>query len=154
MALIGPGILCVFGLAFLWAGIIEKKRHYLLLLAAAPMLFALGVIVQVFAWPAGVGPSALLSGLFYTLAVLLAAEAIVRRSGKRFGLPLDLAFLAAIMGGLWYFLYVSPNLLVRVYIQNFGYGLIFLVAALYLKDLMRGRCIDRVLYFGPFNVSI
>jgi diguanylate cyclase (GGDEF)-like protein len=147
MALIGPGILCVFGLAFLWAWIIEKKRHYLLLLAAAPMLFALGVIVQAFSWPAGVGPNALLSGLFYTTAVLLTAEGIVRRSGKRFGLALDLAFLAAIMGGLWYFLYVSPNLLVRVYIQNFGYGLILLVAALYLKDLMRGRRVDRVLFW-------
>lgn len=147
MALIGPGILFVFGLAFLWAWIIEKKRHYLLLLAGAPILFGLGVIAQIFSWPAGVGPNALVSGLFYTLAVLLAAEAIVRRSGKRFGLPLDLLFLAAVMGGLWYFAYIAPNLLVRVYIQNFGYGLIFLVAALYLTQLMRGRRVDRVLFW-------
>ncbi len=134
MALIGPGILFVFGLAFLWAWIIEKKRHYLLLLASAPILFGLGVIVQVFALPAESRAERFaVRPLFYTLAVLLAAEAIVRRSGKRFGLPLDLTFLAAIMGGLWYFVYIAPNLLVRVYIQNFGYGLIFLVAALYLK---------------------
>ncbi|ARQ01372.1 GGDEF domain-containing protein [Pseudorhodoplanes sinuspersici] len=154
MALIGPGILSVFGLAFLWAWIIEKKRHYLLLLAAAPVLFALGVIVQVFSWPPGVGPNALLSGLFYTLAVLLTAEAIVRRSGKRFGLPLDLVFLTAIMGGLWYFAYIAPNVLVRVYIQNFGYGLIFLVAALFLTHLMRGRRVDRVLFWVLLAFSV
>ena len=154
MALIGPGVLSIFGLAFLWAWIIEKKRHYLLLLAAAPILFALGVLVQVFSWPAGVGPNALLSGLFYTLAVLLAAEAIVRRSGKQFGLPLELAFLAAIMGGLWYFVYIAPNLLVRVYIQNFGYGLIFLIAALRLTHLMRSRPVDRVLFWVLLAFSV
>ena len=154
MALIGPGILCVFGLAFLWAWLIEKKRHYLLLLAVAPILFALGVLVQVFSWPGGVGPNALLSGLFYTLAVLLAAEAIVSRSGQRFGRPLALTFLAAIMGALWYFTYIVPSLLVRVYVQNFGYGLIFLIAALHLTHLMRGRRIDRVLFWVLLAFSV
>ncbi len=147
MALIGPGILCVFGLAFLWVWVIEKKRHYLLLLAAAPPLFALGVVIHAFFWPNNAGQNALLVGLLYTLAVLLAAEAIVRRSGKRLGLALDGAILAAIMGAMWYFAYVSPNLLMRIYIQNFGYGLVFLLAAFHLTPLMRGKRIDRILFW-------
>lgn len=147
MALIGPGVLCVFGLAFLWAWTIERKRHYLLLLTAAPCLFALGVMIQVFHWPADTAPNALLSALFYTSAVLLTAEAILRRSGKRFGLRADAAMLIAVMGGLWYFASVAPNTLVRVYIQNFGYGVILLLAALRLVHLRRGAWIDRALFW-------
>lgn len=147
MALIGPGILCVFGLSFLWAWAIEKKRHYLLALAAAPGLFALGVLTQVFHWPSQVAPNALVSGSFYTTAVLLAAEGILRRSGQRFGLVLDLAILTAIMGGLWYFAYVTPSVLTRVYVQNFGYGFILLASALHLTRLINGRPIDRILFW-------
>jgi diguanylate cyclase (GGDEF)-like protein len=62
--------------------------------------------------------------------------------------------LAAIMGGLWYFVYIAPNVLVRVYIQNFGYGLIFLVAALRLTHLMRGRPVDRVLFWVLLAFSV
>lgn len=154
MALIGPGILCVFGLCFLWAWVIEKKRHYLLLLAGAPCLFALGVISQVFGWPPGTGPNAVFSSLLYTSAVLLAAEGILRRSGQRLGLLLDLAILAAITGGLWYFAFVAPNLLARVYLQNFGYGIILLIAALHLTSLMNRRLIDRILFWTLFVFAL
>lgn len=154
MALIGPGILCVFGLCFLWAWVIEKKRHYLLLLAAAPCLFALGVLSQVFGWPKQTGPNAVFSSLLYTTAVLLAAEGILRRSGQRLGFVLDLAILAAITGGLWYFAFVTPNLLARVYLQNFGYGIILLIAALYLTPLMEGRLIDRILFWTLFVFAL
>jgi diguanylate cyclase (GGDEF)-like protein len=154
MALIGPGVLCVFGLAFLWAWAIERKRHYLLLLAAAPCLFALGVMIQVFGWPANTAPNALLSAFFYTSAVLLTAEAILRRSGKRFGLRADAAMLIAVLGGLWYFASVAPNTLVRVYIQNFGYGVILLLAALRLAHLRRGAWGDRALFWMLFAFAL
>jgi diguanylate cyclase (GGDEF)-like protein len=147
MALIGPGVLCVFGFAFLWAWSIEKTRRYLLLLAGAPGLFALGVATQVFHWPPDINGNALLSGFLYTSAVLVAAEGILRRSGKRFGLAIDLLVLALLMGALCYFAYVNPNTLVRVYIQNFGYGLIFLVSALRLLPFVRGKPADRVLFW-------
>jgi len=147
MTLIGPGVLCVFGLAFLWAWAIERKRHYLLLLAVAPLLFAAGVMMQVFKWPAGLVSNALASALFYTSAVLLLCEGVLRRSGKRFGTVVALAMLEAIMAGLWFFATLVPSTLVRVYIQNFGYGAILLVAALKLVSLKRGKWVDRVLFW-------
>lgn len=150
LALIGPGILCVFSLAFLWAWVIDRRRDYLVLLAAAPVLFAIGVLVQVFLRPEQVPANAMLSGVFYTLAVQVAAEAVLRRSAKRLGWAWHLCAFAAVMGGLWYFAYVAPNLLVRVYLQNFGYGLILLVASLHLTHLMRGRSVDRVLFWVLF----
>ena len=150
MALIGPAVLCVFSLAFLWAWVIERRRHYLLLLAAAPALFAIAVAIQVFFWPPYVPANALLSGLFYTLAVQIAAEGVLRRSGKRLGRAWHLCAFAAVMGGLWFYSYVTPNLLIRVYLQNFGYGLVLLVASLQLAPLMRGRPVDRVLFWVLF----
>lgn len=150
MALIGPAVLCVFSLAFLWAWVIERRRHYLLLLAAAPALFAIAVTIQVFFWPPSVPANAVLSGVFYTLAVQIAAEGVLRRSGKRLGRAWHLCAFAAVMGGLWYFAYLVPNLLARVYLQNFGYGFVLLVSSLQLTPLMRGRPVDRVLFWVLF----
>ncbi|MGW9332424.1 diguanylate cyclase domain-containing protein [Bosea sp. NPDC055594] len=154
MALIGPAVLCIFGLAFLWAWMIERRRDYLLLLAAAPALFAIAVAVQVFFWPASVPANALLSGLFYAVAVQIAAEAVLRRSGKRLGRGWHACAFIAVMGGLWYFAYVAPNLLARVYLQNFGYGLVLLVASLHITPLMRGRPVDRVLFWVLFAFAL
>lgn len=154
MALIGPAVLCVFSLAFLWAWVIERRRDYLLLLAAAPALFAVAVAIQVSFWPPSVPANALLSGLFYTAAVQIAAEGVLRRSGKRLGRGWHIGAFAAVMGGLWWFAYVTPNLLARVYLQNFGYGLVLLVASLHLTHLMRGRPVDRVLFWVLFAFGL
>jgi hypothetical protein len=150
MALIGPAVLCVFSLAFLWAWVIERRRDYLLLLAATPALFAIAVMVQVFFWPPSVAANAMMSALFYTLAVQVAAEGVLRRSGRRLGRASHFCAFAAVMGGLWYFAYVTPNLLVRIYLQNFGYGILLLLVSLRLAPLMRGRPVDRVLFWVLF----
>jgi diguanylate cyclase (GGDEF)-like protein len=147
LLLIGPGTLAVFGLGFLWAWLIERRRHYLLLLAGACILFALGALTQIFHLPRDPGINAIISNVLYTCAVLMAAEGLLRRSDKRFGLMLDLALLAGFSVLIWYFFYVDRNLLARIYIQNFGFGLILLVAAVRLTKLARGRAIDRALFW-------
>lgn len=147
MPLIGPGVLCVFGLAFLWAWAIERDRHYLLLLAAAPFLFAVGVLMQAFYWPSGKVANALTSAFFYTTAVLLLCDGVLRRSGKRLRAIVALAILGAFMGGLWFFATVVPSTLIRVYIQNFGYGTILLVTALKLVSLRRSKWVDQVVFW-------
>ncbi|MET0314266.1 MAG: GGDEF domain-containing protein, partial [Hansschlegelia sp.] len=57
------------------------------------------------------------------------------------------AILAGFMALLWWFFYVDRNLLARVYVQNFGYGLLLLTAAMRLTSLMRGRYVDRALFW-------
>lgn len=145
LSLIGPGILSVFGVTFVWAWAIERRRHYLLLIAGACFLFALGAACQIFYWPPDTGLNAMVSGALF--AVLAAVEGILRRSGQRFGLTLDITLFLIVTGLLWYFFYVERNLLARVYIQNFGYGLILLAAALRLIPLARGRRVDRALFW-------
>lgn len=51
MALIGPSILAVFAIVFVCAWLIEKTRHYLLLLALAGLLFGLAAVSQILAMP-------------------------------------------------------------------------------------------------------
>src|SRR3546814_3736066 len=84
-----PGILSVFGVAFVCAWFIDKKRDYLLLLAGGCGLFACGAMSQIFGLPPGQGPNAVVSGALYTAAVLAVAEGVLLRSHQRLGWRLD-----------------------------------------------------------------
>lgn len=147
LSLIGPAIMLVFALAFAAAWAIDRKRVYLLLLAGTCLLFTLGSLSQVLYWPRGTGSNAMVSGALYTGAVLLAAQGILLRSGRAFPWMLYPAVLAGFMILLAYFFYIDRNLLARVYIQNFGYGLVLLAAALRLKTVLRARHVDRILFW-------
>ncbi|MCC2608852.1 GGDEF domain-containing protein [Neorhizobium petrolearium] len=152
--LIWPGIFVLFGLMFLWAWALERRRPYLLLLALGCTVFASAAASQILGWPSGTGPNAIFSGFLYTVAVLATAEGMLLRSGKRLGLRLDGAILCAVTGLLWYFCYVAPNLLARIYVQNFGYGAILLMAALRLRSLRHERLVDRLLFWTLFGFSV
>lgn len=147
LQLVPTGILLIFGISFVGAWLMERKRSYLLLLAGACALFALGATSQTFGWPPGTGPNAVVSGALYTAAVVAAAEGLLRRSHKRFGLDVDVAIVAGFTVLLAYYFYVERSLIARVYIQSFGYGLILLVTALRLSSLARGRIVDKVLFW-------
>lgn len=147
LSLIGPGVLNVFAFSFVAAWLYDRSRKYLLLLAIACGLFALGAISQILHWPPGVGPNAMVSGGFYTLAVLAAAEGVLLRSRRCLGPIADFAIFATISGLLWYFFYVDRNLVARIYVQNFGYGLVLVIAAIRLSRLRKGRLVDRILFW-------
>lgn len=147
LSLISPGILLVFGIAFVCAWFIERRHSYLLFLAGACVLFASGAMSQILGWPSDAGLSAMVSGILYTSAVLVAAEGILRRSGRGLGLGMNTALLVGFALLLAYFFYIDRNLLARVYVQNFGYGVILSIAALRLSALARGRYVDKVLFW-------
>ncbi|NSZ87618.1 GGDEF domain-containing protein (plasmid) [Agrobacterium tumefaciens] len=154
LQLVIPGILSIFGVSFVCTWLIDRKRHYLLVLACACVFFALGAASQIFGWPSGVGPNAVVSGAIYTAAVVTAAEGLLLRSGKMFGPCADVMIVCAFTALLAYFFYIDRNLLARVYIQNFGYGFVLLVTALRLSALARGRLVDRVLFWILLVFSI
>ena len=147
LSLIGPGIMLVFGLAFAGAWSIDRRRPYLVLMALTCLLFFLGAVCQVLYWPSDTGLNAMLSGALYTAAVLLAAQAILLRSGRAFPWFLYPIILAGFLVLIGYFFYVDRNLLARVYVQNFGYGLVLLGAALRLRTVSRTRPVDRILFW-------
>ncbi|HEY4548496.1 MAG TPA: GGDEF domain-containing protein [Pedomonas sp.] len=147
VALVAPGVLAVFGLAFLWAWSIERKRNYLRLLAGACFCFGIGAVSQAMMLPRDIGHNALFSGAFHTLAVLLVSEGVLRRSGRKLGLAVDIAVFLAVIALLWWFFYVSRSVVVRVYVQNFSYGAVLLATAIMLRPLAKGRYVDRALFW-------
>ena len=147
LSLIGPGTLAVFGMGFLWAWWIERERHYLLLLSSACLLFVMGALSQILHHPVDAGLNAVLSNFFYVAAVLAAAQGVLMRSGKRIGLVEMLLLLGVSNALIWYFFYVDRSIVARIYVQNFGFGLIFLLAAVRLAKLANGRAVDRVLFW-------
>ena len=148
VTLSAPAMLALLGLAFVWAWTIDRKRHYLLLLTGACLSYALGAATQILWIPPDSGHNAMVSSVFYTTGVLLFCEGVLRRSHHRLGIIFDVAAFAIVMELLWFFFYVAPSTLARVYIQNFGYGLILLVTAIRLAPLSRGRNVDRALFWG------
>lgn len=145
--LIGPTIMLVFAIGFIWVWCVDRRHLHSAILAVACALFGLALLSQVLQWPAGIGPNALFSGFLYTLAVVLASVGILRRAGKRLGFAFGVLLIAAIMISLWYFAYVRPNLLARIYVQNFGYGAILLLVALRILPSRNTGRADHVLFW-------
>lgn len=153
-ALIRPGIFLLFGLVFLWAWSIERKRSWIPYIAIACLALAAAWTAHLLAWPGGIAQNAVFSGFLYTLAVVAACEGLLLRAGKRFGLPFDCAILVSVTGLLWVFTYPVPSLWARVYIQNFGYGAMLLFTSGRLAELRCGRVADRLLFWVMLGFSV
>lgn len=147
LVLIGPAILLVFAASFVAIWIRDRRLHYLLFFSAACLFFCLGTLSQILGVPSGDGPNAVVSSFLYTLSVALLNDGLLRRSGQRLSPGGYLAILVLICGGIAYFFYVDRQLLVRIYILNFGYGLICLVTAWRLRALRSGMFAEKVLFW-------
>lgn len=145
--LIGPGTISVFGIGFVGAWLIDRRHSYLLALAASCVLFAAGMVVQIFHLPPDFASNALLSNLFYTLAVLAVSEGLLRRSGGKVAPWVALGIVGLTTALIAYFCYVDRQVVARIYIQNFGFGTILVLTAIQLWPLARGRLIDKILFW-------
>ncbi|EKF20429.1 GGDEF domain-containing protein [Nitratireductor pacificus] len=145
--LIGPATMVVFAAGFVWVWLMERRTRYALLLAFACLFFAGALALQIMSWPADVALNAIVTGVLYTASVLLVCEGILRRSGMKLGAPACIATFAAMTALLWYFSAISPNLLARIYLQNFGYGAILLLTAIRLAPGPRRHQVDQVLFW-------
>ncbi|APF39501.1 GGDEF domain-containing protein (plasmid) [Chelatococcus daeguensis] len=145
--LVGPTILLVFAASFVLAWTFDRRRRHLLVFGASCLLFCLGTLSQILQIPPGAGPNAVVSAFIYTASVLAFTEGLLARTGKRTSLAEKAAITLLIVGGIAYFYYVDRDLLVRIYILNFGYGLICLATAWRLRDMRKGRLTERVLFW-------
>ena len=140
-----PGVIAVLGFAQLLLWSLDRRRSYVLLLVPGCLLTALGLVVQETQVPDGTTVNALTAGVLQTVGVLSLAEGIMRRSGQGLGLRRHAAILVAVMTGLWLFSVPLPALVVRIYVQNLGYGAVFAVTALRLGRHGSMRPVDRLL---------
>lgn len=93
------------------------------------------------------GLNVIITGLLYIASVLLLVEGILRRSRMRLGYLVHTVIVTTIVGALWYFYYISDQLLIRIYVLNFGSGIALLCAIPKLTVLRRGQHIDRLLFW-------
>jgi diguanylate cyclase (GGDEF)-like protein len=147
LVLIGPTILFVFTLSFLLVWWRERKQQYLLFFAISCFLFCLATSSQLFAVPPGHGPNAIVSAFLYTSSVLVLSDGLLRRSKKQLPLLGYFAGLMSVVFAIAYFYYIDRQLLVRIYILNFGLGLILIGTAWKLAHLRSGRASERFLFW-------
>lgn len=98
-------------------------------------------------FPPDGGINALFSAFLYTLSVLLVCDGMLQRSAKRMPLFAYLIIITTILGGIAYYYYFDRNLTIRVYILNYGFGLIFLYTLLNLVSLRRGIFTEKLLFW-------
>ncbi|WP_027799860.1 GGDEF domain-containing protein [Paraburkholderia dilworthii] len=145
--LIIPAITLVFSLSFACAWAYDKRLRYLLSLAASFGAFAIGSAVQIAHLPDEWRLNALISAAFYVASTQLLAEGILRRAALHFRLTTHALIFTLVMGGMYYFSYVAPNLLVRIYILNLSAGLLMLFCAAQFRKRCNGRTINRILFW-------
>ncbi|MEP9366227.1 GGDEF domain-containing protein [Xanthobacter sp. VNH20] len=147
LALIGPAILALFSFCFLGLWAFGGTRNYILLFSAACFIYSLAAILQITYWPADVAQNTILSALLYTTSVILIGNGVLQRADQRLSTLAMILIFCAIMIPTWYFLFIEPSLIARIYIINFGCGFVFLYICMRLVNWTSGRFIDRFLYW-------
>ena len=89
----------------------------------------------------------MVSALIYTFGIFCLVEGVMARYGKAGAAPVLVVVSVLILGLLSYFMFVERNLVARIYVQNFGYGLMFLFAAVQIFAASRRRTVDRILFW-------
>lgn len=148
LSFVGPGILSVFAFGFILVWYFDRKRAYVWLFSLALVLYALGAASQIFGVPADAGLNAVLSAGLYAGGAVALIEGLHRRSGRSLGAARAFALVALVVVPIAYFYYGERNLLLRVYVLNFGLGAILLYGILNLRELARGRIIDRLAFWA------
>ena len=148
LSLLNPVIASVFAAIFLALWLHQRARRYILAIFAAALLYVAGCVVQLFKLPADVGYNAALSAFLYSASIVLLFSGIFRRKNIRNGYLLIIGIVISIIGAIVYFYYVVNSLYLRVYILNFGFGILFLVAAYRLWCAGVARTSDRILFWA------
>ncbi|WP_158213297.1 GGDEF domain-containing protein [Pigmentiphaga sp. NML080357] len=142
-----PSIAALFALSFLVLSRQSDSARYLKVLAASFLLFAAASLVQILGIPQDAGWNAVISAGLYAGCVILLGDGVLGRSGLGLGLAVKIIAFVSIVGGICYFYYGSNDIIARVYVLNFGCAAVLLIAAARLTRLLRGRPMERVLFW-------
>ena len=141
----GPAFALIVATTFFGAWLSQRQRGYVLLFAIAFLSFALASLSQMLRIPYDYGSNAMVSAILFTFSVLCLVEGIMLRRGAM-GVDAVLVGLAgAIIVLMYYYYYFDRNLVMRIYIQNFGYGLMVIFASIKLARLSNPKIIDRII---------
>lgn len=132
----------------------QRKERYLLHIIAAFLLYAVGLLMQILKVPADYGLNALVTAFVYLSAMVFLCQGVLFRHARKMPYVAQFILISFVMIGLYYFYYVDKNILARIYLLNFGCGLIILMVMPALKYLKESKLIDRILYWTFFIFSL
>ena len=125
-----------------------RSVSYLGLLALGYGVFGVAIAAQYLTTPP------LVAAALYASGAMLVSYGILFRSGFVSPPPLLVLFGVAIPIGVAIFSYLEDNVLMRVYVVNFGLGAIFLYPAWRLRRMARGTEADRLLFWVLLIVGL
>lgn len=143
----GPAVSIIVSIVFLLAWLQQRERRYVLFFAVSFFSYALAALSQMLRIPYDVGQNTMVSAIIYTFSILSFVEGILARFGKGGAGPALFVLSAAILALIYYYFYFDRNLVARIYIQNFGYGLMFLVAAAQIGVVRSRPFVDQLVFW-------
>ncbi len=126
MKFVLPAVLLLFAFAFFSAWLSDRGRQFLVSCGACFLLIGLAMLVQLGDFPSDDNLNTVLSAAFYVGGTLVGGYGILQRSGLRLTSAFYILSFALIVGGVWYYCYIEPNLLSRVYVLNLGMATLIL----------------------------
>lgn len=143
----------VFGLGFFSVWCWWKRLRYVLYLAVSFTLFGVGTIGQTMGVPHDMAWNFALSATVYTAAVIALLDACQMRVGLKPRYVARLSMAGLVLAGVGYFCFVHPDLKARLYVMNFGLGILTLVDASYLGRAVKNT-MDRVVFWAMMALGI
>ncbi len=144
----GPAVAIIVAAAFLVAWLYQRQYRYALCFAVGFFAYAVAALMQILGVPNKVGLNAVLTAPLYTACIFLLSKGALLHAGLKGGDGIYYIISAVIVFLVWYFFYIEQNLIVRIYVQNLGGGLMILIAAGRLGARHSRRVIDRVLFWA------
>lgn len=113
------------------------------------------MLVQLGDFPSDDNLNTVLSAAFYVGGTLVGGYGILQRSGLRLTSAFYILSFALIVGGVWYYCYIEPDLLSRVYVLNLGMAtLILSFSHGKARRLFKGPLVDKLLLVMPVLVAL
>lgn len=143
----GPTAAVIISAAFLAVWMSERSRRYILFFSVAFFAFSLASLSQLLAVPPGVARNAVTSATLYAFCLLFLIEGVAARLNKHRADYALYAIAAGIIILIYYFSYIEQSLVARIYVQNFGYGLMLLVGVGRIGFIKGLRLIDQAIFW-------
>ena len=143
----------VFGAGFFGLWWWQRKLRYLLYLSGSFTLFTVGTCAQTAGIPHDIAWNFMVSAIVYTAALIALLDGCYKRTSLKPRYALRLWIVGLVLVGIAYFCFVSPSLEARLYVMNFGLGVLTLVDAAYLGRAAK-TTMDRIVFWVVLGLGV
>ena len=149
------GLFAIFAATFAVLSQQFRALRYLRFFAIAFLACGIAILMQSSWWPpAQQQANPIVSTALYLVGGQLFAEGVMRRSHKTMGWAFHVPVYGALMALTVYFTFMTPSLVARAYVINFGFGAILLSATWRSRALAHGGVADRLLFWSFLLIGL